>query len=199
MGHFAPHHYDLKPAGRCLVRSAQPADSERILIAAREVFATTQHVLTQPDEFNLTLSDELAFVESMLAAPDSVFLVALDATNPDGEVVGISSLKRSLPKRKMRHTLDLGMSVISSWRGRGVGTALMASCVQWARARPEIEIVTLAVYQDNAAGLALYRRFGFVPYGHLPRGLKHDDGSTWDQVLMYLDVRGPEGDRAQER
>lgn len=191
MGEFASRSYALRPTGRCLVRSARPADAVRVLDAAREVFATTTHTLTQLDEFTFTQAQERAHLEAMLAEPDSAFVIALQEDDPDGPVLGIADVKRALPKRKLRHSLELGMSVISPWRGRGVGKALMAACVEWARGRPEIELITLAVYADNAAGLALYRRFGFVQYAFLPGGLKHDDGSRWDQVFMYLDVRGP--------
>ncbi|MFA6043530.1 MAG: N-acetyltransferase [Phycisphaerales bacterium] len=190
MGDFAGKLYNLRPTGRCLVRSARPADAARVLSAAREVFATTTHTLTQLDEFTLTEDQERSHLETMLAAPDSAFFIALQEDDPDGPVLGMADVKRPRPRRKLRHSLELGMSVISPWRGRGVGTALMDACVTWARIRSEIELITLAVYADNAAGLALYRRFGFVQYALLPGGLKHDDGSRWDQVFMYLDVRG---------
>lgn len=190
MGECAAMSYDLRPTGRCVVRSARPADAARVLEAAREVFGTTTHTLTQADEFTLTPEQERAHLEAMLAGADSVFVIALREDDPEGPVLGMADLKRALPKRKLRHSLELGMSVISPWRGRGVGTALMSACVAWARSRPEIELVTLAVYADNAAGLALYRRFGFAQYALLPGGLKHDDGTRWDQVFMYLDVRG---------
>lgn len=189
MGHAPPRHYDLRDGARCVVRSALAADASRVLHAARDVFSTSPHVLTSPGEFTLDEAGERAFIETSLAITDSLFVIALPEDSPAAPVLGIASLKRPLPKRKLRHTVELGMSVHSAHRGRGVGTALLDACIQWATAQPELEIMTLAVYQANAAGRALYERSGFITYARLPGGLKHDDGSTWDQHLMYRPLR----------
>src|SRR5207248_3016032 len=53
---------------------------------------------------------------------------------------------------------ELGMMVAADWRGRGVGTALVAAAVEWARARG-LHKVTLSVFPHNgAAPVALEER-----------------------------------------
>ncbi len=185
----------MKPSGSCVVRSAAGGDAARVIECARDVFATTQHTMTQADEFTMTEAQEREFIESLAEHPRSAFVIAMERDEPGEPVIGIAVLKHALPKRKLRHNVELGMSVRSTHRGRGVGTALLAALVDWAVEHPEIEIVTLGVYADNAAGLALYRRFGFVEFGMLPGGCKHDDGSCWDQVLMWRRVK----DRAPKK
>jgi RimJ/RimL family protein N-acetyltransferase len=81
-----------------------------------------------------------------------------------------------------RHVATLGMFVIASHRGRGVGTALMAEALRWAREHA-IERVELAVYPHNSAAIALYRRFGFVEEGRLVRHAKKSYGYE-DEILM---------------
>ena len=61
---------------------------------------------------------------------------------------------------------DVGMMVAADWRGRGVGTALMAVAIQWALARG-LHKLSLGVFPHNEAALALYRKFGFVEEGRL--------------------------------
>lgn len=191
MSTIVPSTHAMKPAGTCLVRSALPEDAPAVLECAREVFATSNHTLTKADEFTMSEPQEREFLASILEHPRQVFVIALERDLPGAAVLGMATLKAAIPKRKLRHTVELGMGVRSSHRGRGVGAALLGACMAWAVEHPEIEIVTLGVYADNAAGLALYRRFGFQTYGQLPGGCKHDDGSTWDQVMMYRRTKGP--------
>jgi putative acetyltransferase len=74
------------------------------------------------------------------------------------------------------------MFVIATWRGRGVGTALMAEALRWARSAG-VERVELTVYPHNDAAIALYRKFGFVEEGRLVRHAKKSYGYE-DEILM---------------
>jgi ribosomal protein S18 acetylase RimI-like enzyme len=49
------------------------------------------------------------------------------------------------------------MMVAADWRGRGVGTALVAAAIEWARARG-LHKLTLSVFPHNEAAVALYRK-----------------------------------------
>ena len=80
---------------------------------------------------------------------------------------------------------DLGMMVRDGYRGQGVGTALMQACLDWARAARAYK-VTLSVFPHNAAGLALYRKHGFVAEGRLVRHYRRRSGELWDAIPMGL-------------
>jgi RimJ/RimL family protein N-acetyltransferase len=80
---------------------------------------------------------------------------------------------------------ELGMMVAADWRGRGVGTALVATAIEWARARG-LHKLTLSVFPHNEAAVALYRKFGFVEEGRLIKHLRRDSGELWDVVEMGL-------------
>lgn len=58
----------------------------------------------------------------------------------------------------------VGMAVAREWRGRGVGTALMAGAIDWARER-DLHKLSLSVFAHNAAAIGLYRKLGFVEEG----------------------------------
>lgn len=170
--------------GSITIRSATPADAARVLTCAREVFVTSPHVLTSPGEFTMTEEQEREFIARLESHPRQVMLIA----EHEGMVIGILNLTQTVEKRKMRHRVLLGMSVLQKYRGRRVGTALMSEAIRWAESHPDLQLVTLQVYEANAAGMALYRRFGFKVAGTMPGGLIHDDGSVWDQVEMYREV-----------
>jgi len=96
-------------------------------------------------------------------APDEFVLVAEVA----GKVVGNLGLHAASKSPRRRHAGALGMSVRDDWQGRGVGTALMAAAIDLADNWLNYTRLELTVYTDNAAALALYRKFGFEIEGTL--------------------------------
>jgi RimJ/RimL family protein N-acetyltransferase len=80
---------------------------------------------------------------------------------------------------------DLGMAVAAGWRGRGVGTALLAEAIERARTAGAHKLA-LQVWPHNAAALALYERFGFRREGYLTRHYRRRSGELWDAVIMGL-------------
>jgi ribosomal protein S18 acetylase RimI-like enzyme len=80
---------------------------------------------------------------------------------------------------------DLGMAVAAGWRGRGVGTALLADAIERAR-EAGVHKIALQVWPHNAAALALYERFGFRREGYLTRHYRRRSGELWDAVIMGL-------------
>ena len=65
-----------------------------------------------------------------------------------------------------RHVATLGIAVAADHRGRGVGSALLAEAIVWARS-VGVEKLVLSVYPHNTGAIALYRKFGFVQEGRL--------------------------------
>jgi RimJ/RimL family protein N-acetyltransferase len=80
---------------------------------------------------------------------------------------------------------ELGMLVADGWRGRGVGSALLAAGIDWARLAGAHK-VSLQVWPHNLAAVALYEKFGFQREGVLRRHYRRRSGELWDAVLMGL-------------
>lgn len=59
---------------------------------------------------------------------------------------------------------EIAMAVARDWRGRGVGSALLAAAIEWSRERGLHKLI-LDVFPHNAAAIALYRKFGFIEEG----------------------------------
>ena len=97
-----------------------------------------------------------------------------------GEIVGSLHVERS------RFGFgDLGMAVAREWRGRGVGSALVAAAIDWAR-QQGMHKLSLSVFPHNAAAIALYRKFGFVEEGRRVKQYRRASGELWDAVDMGL-------------
>jgi RimJ/RimL family protein N-acetyltransferase len=98
----------------------------------------------------------------------------------DGEVIGSIHIEPS------RHGFgELGMAITREWRGRGVGSALLAAGIEWARERG-LHKLSLGVWPHNAAAIALYRKFGFVDEGLRVKHMRRASGELWDVLEMGL-------------
>jgi RimJ/RimL family protein N-acetyltransferase len=80
---------------------------------------------------------------------------------------------------------EIGMAVAREWRGRGVGSALLAAAIEWARERG-LHKLSLGVFAHNAAAIALYRKFGFVEEGRRAKHYRRASGELWDALEMGL-------------
>ncbi len=107
----------------------------------------------------------------------------------DGEIVGSLEIQRDAHP-VTRHVATFGMMVAPGWRRRGVGAALVAAGIRWAR-EMGVEKLELSVYPGNAAAIALYRRFGFVEEGRLRRHSRKSYGDE-DEILMGMWLGGDE-------
>jgi ribosomal protein S18 acetylase RimI-like enzyme len=99
----------------------------------------------------------------------------------DGAVIGWCDLR---PKQAptLRHSAVLGMGIVATHRGQGIGSRLLASTLELARARG-IHRAELIVRLDNTAAIRLYRRFGFVDEGTCLQYMRIDD-VDYDALLM---------------
>ncbi len=80
---------------------------------------------------------------------------------------------------------EIGMLVAREWRGRGVGSALVAAAIDWAR-QHDLHKLSLSVFAHNAAAIALYDKFGFVEEGRRVRHFRRANGELWDALEMGL-------------
>jgi ribosomal protein S18 acetylase RimI-like enzyme len=80
---------------------------------------------------------------------------------------------------------EIGMAVAREWRGKGVGSALMAEAIDWARERG-LHKLSLSVFAHNDAAIALYRKFGFVEEGRRVKHYRRQSGELWDSIEMGL-------------
>jgi RimJ/RimL family protein N-acetyltransferase len=80
---------------------------------------------------------------------------------------------------------EIGMAVARDWRGRGVGSALLAAAIEWSREQG-LHKLTLDVFPHNAAARALYAKFGFAEEGRGVKKYRRASGELWDAIDMGL-------------
>ncbi len=97
-------------------------------------------------------------------------------------IVGWCDIRRDcVPVHK--HCAMLGMGVLDSYRGRGIGERLIRAALEDARVQG-FERVELSVYAKNARAHSLYRKIGFLHEGIRIRGKKLD--GEYDDVHMLV-------------
>jgi len=106
-------------------------------------------------------------------------------------LVGAISCERDT-RAKVRHIgRVVGMMVDPASRSLGIGTALLAACIDAARRRDDIEMLTLSVTSDNAGAIRLYERAGFVRYGRLERALRVGDVYHSKDLMVLQGLPAP--------
>ena len=120
------------------------------------------------------LEQPLSWAEKRLATKGEYWFGAFDARFDDPELVGALCL-RTQEGARIRHSASLNALVVDPTRQReGVGAALVAYLIAFARELGFIRQLTLTVIDGNAAAIGLYERFGFREFGREPDALLHD-------------------------
>lgn len=168
-------------AGHAIVRPAEVSDFDAWFDLMAAVAAEGTWIGTE-----LPVDREARrarFLEWLRRHDAASFLAVLD-----GRLVG--TLGITLQAGMLSGVAELGMLVAADCRGRGVGSALMAAGLDWARSAGAHK-VTLTVFPHNHAALALYAKFGFRTEGTLRHHMRRANGELWDAVTMGLVLHDP--------
>ena len=151
------------------VESLTPNDWE----AVRRIYA--EGIATHNATFEVTTPEWTAWDEGHL--PECRFVA-----REDGQVVGWVALSPYSKRHVYRGVAEETIYIAETARGRGVGSALMAMLIPASEA---LGIWTLqaGIFPENAASLALHRRFGFREVGVRER-IGQMDGRWRDVILL---------------
>jgi L-phenylalanine/L-methionine N-acetyltransferase len=155
------------------VRHSEPGDYREIhciFSGPRAIADTLQMPFPRAETWRERLSEPQEGLYSLVACVE-------------GEVVGSLGLETSPTRWRMRHVGSIGMAVRDDWQGRGIGTALMEAALDLADNWLNLTRIELRVYTDNAAAIALYKKFGFEVEG-THRRLAFRDGEYIDAYSM---------------
>jgi RimJ/RimL family protein N-acetyltransferase len=163
-----------------VVRAANPGDAAALVQLGEEVGSESEGWLITATGWR-SVGDERRYLRAVRRFPHAAVLVADD----DGLVVGRLSIARD-EHPASRHVADLGLMVAASHRRQGIGRALLAAAVGWAR-DADVRKLELHVFPHNEPAIRLYEEFGFEREGyrkaHYRRGREY-----LDAILMAYEV-----------
>jgi L-amino acid N-acyltransferase YncA len=146
-----------------LIREATDEDWPAVWPFFHRIVAEGETFTYPPD-----LTSEQARDWWMLAAPFRTVVAVDDA----GRVLGTAKMNRN-HMGNGSHIASASYMVDPAHRGKGVGRALCAYSVDWARGAGYRAMQFNAVVASNTHAVALYRSLGFEVIGTLPEGFRH--------------------------
>ena len=162
-----------------MIRLAVPEDAEAMVAIQKEVLTEEIYFVSTIDEFHQTVEGQREWIQAKQEHPNEVLFVAEE----DGEVVGWLVFQTE-GRIKVRHTGKFGVMIKQEARGKGYGEQLVQGLIDWARAHPVIEKISLFTFATNTRAIALYKQLGFVEEGRKLKEYKLADGTYLDDVLM---------------
>ena len=164
------------------IEKAQPSDAYELLEYLKAIGSESDNLTFGPDGLLCTVEEEELFLTSELISQTSVTFVA----KRDGKIIGNARFTGGL-KERTRHRGDIGISVLKSEWGNGLGSMLMESLIDFARNTAHAEVITLEVNQTNKRAIALYEKFGFKKTGVFEAFTKIDGKYIdFDMMILYL-------------
>lgn len=167
------------------IRSAMPTDAENIIAFTKEILNEDHFMVTELDEFTMTPEKEGEWINNINSSTNEVAILA----EHNGELVGFLNFNGRANRKRLAHTGAFGMSVKKNYRSLCVGSVLLQTLIDWARAHPTIEKVSLAVFATNQKAIALYHKLGFIEEGRRIREVRLSDNTYVDDILMYKWVK----------
>ena len=171
----------LKNGSACLLRNPGLSDAEAIIELMRVTSGETYNMLRYPDEISMTSAEEGQYLDALEKSADAIMVSAV----LDGKIVGNGGVNPVSKLEKCRHRGEFGISIKKDFWSLGIGGAILAACVESARAAG-YEQLELDVVAGNDRAAALYKSFGFEVCGARPRAFRRRDGGYDSLILMTL-------------
>ena len=165
-----------------LVREASAEDVPALLEYIEAISGESDFLSFGRGEFRLSESEEREVLLDYQRSTNKLYALGLI----DSEIV--SSLSFSAGSRpRIQHTGEFGMSVCKEYWGLGIGSAMLDTLLEWARATGIIVKINLRVRTDNQRAIQLYERIGFVREGTISKEIRLD-GKYYDHHWMGLEL-----------
>jgi RimJ/RimL family protein N-acetyltransferase len=158
------------------IRTATDEDAESLLRYATRLLGERLPEIFRR-EAPPTIADEHAFITSRIGPANSTLLLAM----ADAAVVGVLDFEGGAVSQ-VAHSGVFGVSVDQDYRGRGIGSALIAALLDWAP-RHGVTRVEVQAFANNPRAVDLYHRLGFRDEG-VREAAVIVDGNPVDIILM---------------
>ena len=168
----------LKDGRTALLCSPSPDMAPQMLKYLKETCGETHFLLRTPEECNMSLEEERAFLQSMLDSPSAVMILCLIK----GKIAGNCQIARKT-RIKNAHRGSIGIALYQQFWGLGIGTAMfwemIALAESWGLMQLELEVI-----EGNDRAIGLYEKMGFRTVAATPNAIRLPDGTMLKEFLM---------------
>lgn len=173
--------YYTKDGRPFAIEQPSAENAEEIIQYSRKIFASTNQVLTIPEEYTITVEGEMEWIKKINNNPNSLLLIA----KLNNKIIGFLFFIQN-SKKKISHTGEFGVNVHPEYQGMGVAHNLVERLLKWAKQNEQIEKVYLQVFATNRNAIKLYKKMGFIEEGRHIKAIKQSDGEYVDIIQMYV-------------
>lgn len=178
----------LKDGRTAILKSPCVEDAEKLLGYLKRVSGETEFLLRYPEEWNLSIEQEEAWVNRLRSSSDTLGITCY----MDGEVAGNCEV-RFLGGKKMAHRAAIGIAICKEYWNLGIGSAFFEELIAAAQNRGT-EIMELEFMEGNDRAKHLYEKFGFRIAAEKPNAYKLKDGTYRSEFYMQKYLISPGGD-----
>jgi len=168
----------LKNGDKYIIRTAIIEDAEKMIEYIDLIAGESNNLTFGVGEMNLTLEDEIKFIESSIKNDNQYLIVA----EYKGRIIGNLNFS-SGTKPRISHTGEFGLSVAKEFWGNGIGEELIKNLIQWAKEDGKITKINLQVKEENEKAKKLYEKMGFEVEGLIKRTFLID-GKYYNSYFM---------------
>ncbi len=163
-------------AGRNLeLRAGVARDAPRYLELLHVLVSETRNMLQTAADPLPDASSQRSTIDGLARRDNAVCVVASRGGQPGKSVLlGCATLIGGRSRATL-HAAELAMGVRREAWGGGIGGALLDACLTWARKGSILTRVSLQVYADNPAAIALYLSRGFELEGRHRNYARHGE------------------------
>lgn len=174
----------LKNGQQLVIRTVTENDAEDLIVMMKQLDQETKFLAREPEEFSLTVEQEITFIRNTNENANSQMIVA----DVDGIIVGSCSVGRISNSLRMRHRASMGIAILQSSWGLGIGREMMLTCMEWCK-NNGIEQLELDVVSENSRAISMYESLGFKAQGIKKNAMKYGNGEYADEYFMILDLK----------
>lgn len=179
--------FQTKSGKTCTLRWARQDDVHQLMDFINELAEEDTYIIFSPGD-NMSLEAETEFLKVNLAK-DAEKRGSFVVAETDGKIIGTTDIRLDEHGRKRsEHVAIFGISILSDYRGEGIGKELMTIALDHAQNFLEgIRLVKLQAFSENEPAIKLYEKFGFRTIGEIP-GAYLFKGKYSDEVTMIKEL-----------
>ena len=168
----------LKDGRTAILKSPCVEDAEKLLNYIKKSCGETDFLVRYPEEWNITVEQEKAWVDRLCSAPDTLGITCYI----DGEVTGNCEISFR-GGMKTRHRATIAIAILKDYWNLGIGSAMFEELVAAAQ-KHGTEMMELEFIEGNERAKHLYEKFGFHVVSERPNAFKLKDGRYLSEIYM---------------
>jgi len=160
-----------------IIREAVPDDAEKMISYLNQAGGESDYLLHGENEFLVPIEGVRRKLAMSKESENSIVLIALE----NEQIIARAELEGYAAAR-IRHRAKLSISVKKEYWNQGIGTEILKRIIEQAM-KMNIRVIELEVISDNARGINLYHKMGFVDIG-IYKDYFCINGTFKDAVIM---------------